>query len=109
MSRMNSLKIKQVIYIAKSQDLYIQFEDAIVTGYDTACFVEVPYGTARRFKDSADRDKFFQDFIRTKYKFYATFIEVAEMNVPITPAKHIPDVRTEYPHIFHSFVESISI
>lgn len=75
--------IKKVYYIGSKEELYIQFDQAVYPSYDTVCFVNVPIGTARRFKSAEnDKDNFFQNEIRTKFRHYATHIEYAMVQLP---------------------------
>lgn len=93
MSKMTNNPIVRALYVAKTEELYIQFANPVVLKYDTVAFVEVPFGAARRFKDAADRDSHFNEEIRTKYKFRAvTDITFAEVQIPEVYGKQFADI-----------------
>lgn len=62
--------IKNVFYNAQREELWIDFEDFIKPSYTCAVFVNVPRETALRLKTAPNRDEFFQQHIRTKFKHY---------------------------------------
>lgn len=94
-STMKDHAILKVLYVAKTEELYIQFAGCVLPSYDTVAFVEVPFGAARRFKDATNREEYFNDNIRTKYKYYATHISFGEVQV-MTPAPDTPATYEEY-------------
>lgn len=62
--------IKKVFYNAKREELWIDFADFIKPSYTCAVFVNVPLGIAVEFKNASNRDEFFQQHIRAKFKHY---------------------------------------
>lgn len=94
-STMKDHAIVKVLYVAKTEELYIQFAAPVVLSYDTVAFVNVPFGTARRFKDATNREQYFNAEIRTKYKYYATHISFGEVQV-LPPAPDTPATYEKY-------------
>lgn len=94
-STMKDHAIIKVLYVAKTEELYIQFAAPVVLCYDTVAFVNVPFGAARRFKDATNREEYFNSEIRTKYKYYATHISFGEVQV-LPPEPNTPKTYEEY-------------
>lgn len=82
--------IKEVCYIGKNEELYIKFWDNVYPSYDTVCFINVPLGMAQRFKSAEDKDIFFQEEIRSRYRHYATYFEFALVKNPPKPNDNTP-------------------
>lgn len=84
--KMSNAEIEKVVYIYYFGELYVQFKADVLPGYDTAVFINVPYGTVERFSVAEDKEAFFRENILHKYRYHLTLIEFAELLAESTKA-----------------------
>lgn len=94
MSPLASNLIDKVCYVAMREELWIEFADFIKPSYKCAVFVNVPRETALRLKNASNRDEFFQQHIRRKYKFYLSWYDFCEVLCPSNWQKTADDIAT---------------